>query len=181
MRSLLLALALVLSCGVATIGQRGATAKPDSSPPRLPDGQYDLEGVWDFSTITPLERPNSLANKQTLTDEEALTFEREENQRQNRDLIDPKKGGLSISPAASSRTTSSGTSAGARSSATSAPRSSSIRRTAGCLRSRRKRRRGSMRRRRSPVTSNLASFAPTPTSIDRWPIAASSGSTRDHR
>jgi len=98
MRSLLLALALVLSCGVATIGQRGAEAKPASPPPRLPDGQYDLEGVWDFSTITPLERPNSLANKQTLTDEEALTFEREENQRQNRDLIDPKKGGAQYLP-----------------------------------------------------------------------------------
>ncbi len=87
MRSTLLALTLVLSCGVATIGQRGAA-----------DGQYDLEGVWDFSTITPLERPSSLANKQTLTDEEALTFEREENQRQNRDLIDPKKGGAQYLP-----------------------------------------------------------------------------------
>ena len=98
MRSALLALTLVLSCGVATIGQRGAAAKPDSSPPRLPDGQYDLEGVWDFSTITPLERPSSLANKQTLTDEEAAVFEREENQRQNRDLIDSKKGGAQYLP-----------------------------------------------------------------------------------
>ena len=98
MRSLLLALALVLSCGVAAIGQRGTAAKPDWSPPRLPDGQYDLEGVWDFSTITPLERPSSLANKQTLTDEEAVSFEREENQRQNRDLIDPKKGGAQYLP-----------------------------------------------------------------------------------
>src|SRR5678815_3463727 len=68
------------------------------SPPRTPDGQFDLEGVWDFSTITPLERPTTLANKQTLTDEEAVTFEREENQRQNRDLIDPKKGGAQYLP-----------------------------------------------------------------------------------
>ena len=97
MRSALLALALVLSCGVALIGQRGA-AKPDWSPPRLPDGQYDFEGVWDFSTITPLERPRSLANKQTLTDDEDAVFEREENQRQNRDLIDAKKGGLQYLP-----------------------------------------------------------------------------------
>ena len=95
MRSALLALTLVLSCGVATIGQRGAAAKPDSSPPRLPDGQYDLEGVWDFSTITPLERPSSLANKQTLTDEEAAVFEREENQRQNRDRSE--EGGRPVS------------------------------------------------------------------------------------
>ena len=70
-----------------------ARATSTWSPARTPDGQFDLEGVWDFSTITPLERPNGLGDKQTFTDEEAATFEREENQRQNRDLIDPKKGG----------------------------------------------------------------------------------------
>jgi hypothetical protein len=86
MRSHLLALVLVLGCGVGVIGQNG---KVDP---------YDLEGVWDFSTITPLERPSSLGNKQTLTDEEAAVFEREENQRQNRDLIDAKKGGLQYLP-----------------------------------------------------------------------------------
>ena len=47
-----------------------------------------LEGVWDFSTITPLERPTGLGDKQTFTDAEAAAFEREENLRQNRDLID---------------------------------------------------------------------------------------------
>ena len=75
-------------------------AKPPStwSPPRTVDGQIDLEGVWDFSTITPLERPADLAGKQTLTDAEAATFEREENIRQNRDLIDPKKGSAQYLP-----------------------------------------------------------------------------------
>ena len=68
------------------------------SPARTPDGQFDLEGVWDFSTITPLERPSSLGDKQTFTDEEAVDFEREENRRQNRDLIDPKKGGAQYLP-----------------------------------------------------------------------------------
>ena len=63
------------------------------TPTRTPDGQIDLEGVWDFSTITPLERPTGLGDKQTFTDAEAANFEREENLRQNRDLIDPKKGG----------------------------------------------------------------------------------------
>ena len=68
------------------------------SPARTPDGQFDLEGVWDFSTITPLERPTGLADKQTFTDEEAATFEQEENRRQNRDLIDPRKGGAQYLP-----------------------------------------------------------------------------------
>ena len=65
---------------------------------RTVDGQIDIEGVWDFSTITPLERPASLGDKHTFSEEEAAAFERAENLRQNRDLIDPKKGGLNYLP-----------------------------------------------------------------------------------
>ena len=79
MRTHWLAGVFILGCAVALIGQ--------GQPP------VDLEGVWDFSTITPLERPAGLGDKQTFTDAEAANFEREENLRQNRDLIDSKKGG----------------------------------------------------------------------------------------
>jgi hypothetical protein len=68
------------------------------TPARTVDGQIDIEGIWDFSTITPLERPAGLGDKQTFTEEEARAFERTENLRQNRDLIDPKKGGLNYLP-----------------------------------------------------------------------------------
>src|SRR5271169_3770287 len=61
--------------------------------PRTADGQPDLQGVWDFRTITPLERPLALGTKEFFTDEEAANFEKNENHRQNRDLIDPEKGG----------------------------------------------------------------------------------------
>ena len=91
MRTQLLAGVLMIGCVVALIGQGRSTGA--WTPTRTPDGQIDLEGVWDFSTITPLERPAGVGDKQTFTDAEAAAFEREENLRQNRDLIDPKKGG----------------------------------------------------------------------------------------
>ena len=38
--------------------------------PRTPDGQPDLQGIWDYRTVTPLERPPQFKDKAFLTDEE---------------------------------------------------------------------------------------------------------------
>ena len=46
-----------------------------SSAPQTPWGAPDLRGIWDFRTVTPLERPASLAGKEFLTAEEAAEFE----------------------------------------------------------------------------------------------------------
>ena len=53
--------------------------------PRLPDGKPDIQGTWDFRTITPMQRPVALGNKATLTKEEAAAFQAEENVRIDRD------------------------------------------------------------------------------------------------
>jgi len=82
---------LVLFC-TAVFGQNRY------KPPRTPYGQPDLQGVWDFRTITPLERSEELGTKAFFTAEEAAKYEQEENRRQNRDLIDPKQGGSQYPP-----------------------------------------------------------------------------------
>ena len=86
-------IAVVLLAPLPAAGQNAADMRPHT-----PDGHPDLQGVWDFRTITPLERPDELAGKQVLTDEEAATFEQETYRRQNRDLIDPAKGGANYPP-----------------------------------------------------------------------------------
>ena len=45
--------------------------------PRTPDGRPDLQGIWNFSSATPMERPAALAGKEVLTAEEAAQFEQQ--------------------------------------------------------------------------------------------------------
>ena len=45
--------------------------------PRTPWGQPDLQGIWDFRTITPLQRPEELGDQEFLTEEEAASLEQE--------------------------------------------------------------------------------------------------------
>lgn len=54
--------------------------------PRTSDGRPDLGGVWDFRTVTPLERPAELGNKAYFTDEEAAEFATDRVRERNVDL-----------------------------------------------------------------------------------------------
>jgi hypothetical protein len=65
---------------------------------RTVDGRPNLQGVWTFRTVTPLERPRELGTKAVMTAEEAAKFEKDTVRSQNRDLIDPKQGALNYAP-----------------------------------------------------------------------------------
>src|SRR5262249_16942661 len=65
-----------------------AGGRPAGSVPRTSDGRPDLQGVWSFATLTPLERPADLAGKAVLTDEEAKTYEQQVLARNNADRRD---------------------------------------------------------------------------------------------
>src|SRR5688572_3186072 len=62
---------------VALALSAAAPAAQGSKVPRTAWGKPDLNGVWDFRTITPLERPANLADKEFLTEEEAAKAEQE--------------------------------------------------------------------------------------------------------
>jgi hypothetical protein len=55
--------------------RNGAAAKPWVVP-RTVDGHPDLQGIWDYRTLTPLERPPQFAGKEFLTEEEIADYER---------------------------------------------------------------------------------------------------------
>jgi hypothetical protein len=63
----------------------GTLTGAQSAGPRAAGGHGDLEGTWNFSTITPFERPAEFAGKEFLTDTEAVEYEARTAQRNNRD------------------------------------------------------------------------------------------------
>ena len=74
MLSIATALTLLIWAPASAAAQTAPTSTVPA-PPRLADGRPDLQGVWDFRTITPLQRPSSLGDRAVLTAEEAASNE----------------------------------------------------------------------------------------------------------
>jgi hypothetical protein len=72
---------LLTAAGTAALAAALLASSPAAAqtytPPRTPDGQPDLQGVWTNETITPLERPPNLAGKPFYTPEEVAALEKQ--------------------------------------------------------------------------------------------------------
>ena len=59
------AAAVIATAAVTISGQEaGSRSAAGSAPLRTTDGHPDLQGVWDFRTLTPLQRPAEYADKE---------------------------------------------------------------------------------------------------------------------
>ena len=65
-------LALIALAGLLVVP---ALALAQDDAPQTAWGAPDLQGIWDFRTITPMERPEDLGDKAFLTEEEAVQRE----------------------------------------------------------------------------------------------------------
>ena len=77
----------MLSVGALwALGVTGLAAQePAADAPRTSWGAPDLQGVWDFRSLTPMQRPEELAETETFTDEQAAAFAVDEIGRRSRD------------------------------------------------------------------------------------------------
>ena len=82
----LLVIALLLQASIAA--QAPTRAAKSWTPPRTADGAPDLQGVWNTSTLTPLERPAEFAGKPFLTEAEVAAYEQRMAVQNNRDRRD---------------------------------------------------------------------------------------------
>ena len=83
-------------CALALLFSLPAAAQSDgiSMPLRTPDGRPDLSGVWDFRTVTPVERPEEFADQEFLSEEEVAAYAAEQVRAKNADLNREEKKGV---------------------------------------------------------------------------------------
>ena len=92
------AVALLASVSAMALTASAAAFAQGAEIPRTAHGHPDFQGFFTFRTITPLNRPPELADKEVLTPKEAEEWEAFENRRQNRDLIVDSVGGAGYPP-----------------------------------------------------------------------------------
>jgi hypothetical protein len=76
------ALVAILAIGPGVGHAQAPNANHRATSWRTASGEPDLEGTWNYSTMTPLERPREFAAKDVLTEQEAAAYERQRYEQQ---------------------------------------------------------------------------------------------------
>ena len=84
-RGLLIGVLTVLTTVMFSAGEAGAQAGSSTAVPLTQWGAPDLQGVWDFRSLTPMERPEDLSGSEVFTAEQAAQFAADTIRRRSRD------------------------------------------------------------------------------------------------
>src|SRR2546427_12820349 len=77
----------------------GALGGQTRTLPRTPDGHPDLQGIWDYRSATPLERPKQFADKEFMTAAEVAAYEQRALEREDGRPPDDPRTEQSVHPA----------------------------------------------------------------------------------
>jgi hypothetical protein len=91
-RGILVYISLVVLAALDAAAQNTPPAGSNWKPPRTPDGQPDIQGIWTNATLTPLQRPADLGDKQFFTEQEAAAYEKQRIQQTDVDRVDGERG-----------------------------------------------------------------------------------------
>ena len=88
------------TCMVSAQPSPARSAGPKAwTPSRTLDGQPDLQGIWDYRSATPLQRPPQFAGKEFMTPEDVAEYERRAAEREDGRPPDDPRTEQSVHPA----------------------------------------------------------------------------------
>jgi len=94
----LLAILFGIALAMPAVSLAQADVAEVGAPQTAWGAQKSLSGVWNYSTLTPVERYSGMVDKLELAEKEAATFSESQFRLENLDLIDSAEGGLNYVP-----------------------------------------------------------------------------------
>ncbi|MBI3492252.1 MAG: hypothetical protein HY047_10795 [Acidobacteria bacterium] len=79
---------IMVATGLLAAMMVGLSIGPARVDAQVPPSSRDIEGIWNYSSLTPLERPAEFAGKEFLTPQEAAAFTRQVLERNDADRRD---------------------------------------------------------------------------------------------